>query len=74
MFRYNPAARAEGKNPLTIDSKEPTASYRDFITSETRYSRLIQAFPDRAEALFAQAEEDAKARYDRLTKMVDLYN
>ena len=74
MFRYNPAARAEGKNPLTIDSKEPTASYRDFITSETRYSRLIQAFPDRAEALFEQAELDAKARYDRLTKMVDLYN
>jgi pyruvate-ferredoxin/flavodoxin oxidoreductase len=74
MFRYNPAARAEGKNPLTIDSKEPTASYRDFITSETRYSRLIQAFPDRAEALFEQAEADAKARYDRLTKMVDLYN
>ena len=73
MFRYNPALRAEGKNPLTIDSKEPTASYRDFITSETRYSRLIQSFPDRAEVLFAKAENDAKARYERLKKMSALY-
>ena len=73
MFRYNPALRAEGKNPLTIDSKEPTASYRDFITSETRYSRLIQSFPDRAEDLFAKAEDDAKARYERLKKMSALY-
>ncbi len=73
MFRYNPALRAEGKNPLTIDSKEPTASYRDFITSETRYSRLIQSFPDRAEVLFAKAENDAKARYERLKEMSALY-
>ncbi len=73
MFRYNPALRAEGKNPLSVDCKDPTASYRDFITSETRYSRLIQSFPDRAEELFAKAEEDAKARYDRLKKMSALY-
>ena len=73
MFRYNPALRGEGKNPLTVDSKDPTGSYRDFITSETRYSRLIQSFPDRAEVLFAKAEEDAKARYERLKKMSALY-
>ncbi|MBR7062541.1 MAG: pyruvate:ferredoxin (flavodoxin) oxidoreductase [Clostridia bacterium] len=73
MFRYNPALRGEGKNPLTIDSKDPTGSYRDFITSETRYSRLIQSFPDRAEVLFTKAEEDAKARYERLKKMSALY-
>ncbi len=46
MFRYNPALKAEGKNPLTVDSKEPTTSYREFITSETRYSRLAQQFPE----------------------------
>ncbi len=73
MFRYNPALKEEGKNPLTIDSKEPTASYIDFIKSENRYSRLVQQFPDRAEVLFAQAEKNAKAKYDRLCKMGKLY-
>ncbi len=73
MFRYNPALKAEGKNPLTIDSKEPTANYVDFIKSEVRYARLAQAFPERAEKLFAKAEESAKAKYDRLVKMAKLY-
>ena len=72
-FRYNPALKAEGKIPLTIDSKEPTASYVDFIKSETRYARLAQSFPERAEALFAKAEESAKAKYERLQKMGKLY-
>ncbi len=74
MFRFNPAAKAEGKNPFTLDSKEPTASYIDFIKSENRYSRLAQQFPERAEVLFEQAEKAAKAKYDRLTKMGDLYS
>ena len=73
MFRYNPLLKAEGKHPLTVDSKAPTASYRDFITSETRYSRLVQSFPDRAEALFAEAEKQAKAKYERLLKLGELY-
>ncbi len=73
MFRYNPAAKAEGKNPLTIDCKEPTASYVDFIKSETRYSRLTQQFPERAEALFDKAEKAAKEKYERLLKMGKLY-
>ena len=73
MFRYNPALKAEGKNPLTIDSKEPTASYVDFIKSENRYSRLAQAFPERAEELFAKAEKAAKAKYEHLKKLEELY-
>ncbi len=73
MFRFNPAAKAEGKNPFTLDSKEPTASYLDFIKSENRYARLMQQFPDRAEVLFAKAEAAAKAKYDRLTKYSKLY-
>ena len=73
MFRYNPAAKAEGKNPFTLDSKEPTADYIEFIKSETRYSRLAQANPERAAALFAKAAENAKAKYERLTKFVELY-
>jgi pyruvate-ferredoxin/flavodoxin oxidoreductase len=73
MFRFNPAAKAEGKNPFTLDSKEPTASYVDFIKSENRYARLAQQFPERAEVLFAEAEKAAKAKYERLTKMGNLY-
>ncbi|MGM9652305.1 MAG: pyruvate:ferredoxin (flavodoxin) oxidoreductase [Eubacteriales bacterium] len=73
MFRYNPALKAEGKNPFTLDSKEPTASYIDFIKSENRYSRLMQAFPERAETLFEKADANAKAKYERLTKFVELY-
>ena len=74
MFRYNPALKAEGKNPLTIDSKAPTADYIDFIKSETRYARLAQSFPERAEKLFAEAAENAKVKYDRLQKMAELYS
>ena len=74
LFRYNPANKDTGKAPLTIDSKEPTADYKEFITSETRYSRLIKEFPERAEALFAEAEKQAKAKYERLVKLGTLYN
>ncbi len=73
MFRYNPALKAEGKNPLTVDSKEPSASYRDFITSETRYSRLAQQFPERAEVLFAKAEEASREKIDKLKRKVEFY-
>jgi pyruvate-ferredoxin/flavodoxin oxidoreductase len=69
-FRYNPTL---GSNKLTIDSKEPTGNYVDFIKSETRYARLAQSNPERAAALFAKAEASAKAKYDRLQKMGKLY-
>ena len=70
MFRYNPTLEA---NKLTIDSKAPTADYVDFIKSETRYARLAQSFPERAEALFRKADANAKAKYERLLKMGKLY-
>ncbi len=69
-FRYNPTLES---NKLTIDSKEPTGDYKAFIAGETRYSRLTQAFPERAEALFEKAEVAAKAKYERLQKMGKLY-
>ena len=69
-FRYNPTLES---NKLTIDSKEPTGDYKAFIGSETRYSRLVQAFPERAEVLFNKAEAAAKAKYERLQKMGKLY-
>ncbi len=74
MFRFNPALKAEGKNPFSLDSKEPTASYQDFINGEARYTRLAQSFPERAKELFAKAEATAKAKYERLKKLVDFYN
>ena len=74
MFRYNPALKAEGKNPFSLDSKEPTTSYQDFINNEARYTRLAQQFPERAKELFEKAEETAKAKYERLKKFVEFYN
>jgi len=73
MFRYNPALKAEGKTPFTLDSKEPTGDYIEFIKSETRYSRLAAQFPERADELFKKAEANAKAKYERLTKLAALY-
>ncbi len=73
MFRYNPALKAQGKNPFTIDSKEAKASYRDFLMNEARYSSLSRAFPERAEVLFAQSEEVAKERYEHLVRLQALY-
>ena len=74
LFRYNPALKAEGKNPFSLDSKEPVGDYQAFINGEARYTRLAQAFPERAKELFAKAEATAKAKYERLKKLVEFYN
>ncbi len=73
MFRYNPALKAEGKNPFALDSKPATADYKDFIMGEARYSSLTRSFPERAEQLFDKAAESAKARRAHLEKLVKLY-
>ncbi len=71
LFRYNPMLEKEGKNPFILDSKEPTASFRDFIRSESRYTALEVTFPDIAEELFAKTEQDAKERYETYRKMAE---
>lgn len=63
LYRYNPHLKKEGKNPFTLDSKEPTLSFRDFIMGQVRYTSLSKQFPEIAEELFSQAEENAKERY-----------
>ena len=73
MFRFNPALKAEGKNPFSLDSKAPSTSYQDFILNEARYSSLTRSFPERAEELFKQAEDAAMARYEHLVKLGELY-
>jgi len=73
MFRYNPALKAEGKNPFSLDSKPATADYKEFILGEARYASLTRSFPERAEELFDKAAEAAKARRAHLEKLVELY-
>ena len=73
LFSFNPDLKAEGKNPFTLTSKEGDGSYQDFLNNEARYTRLIKPFPERAERLFKESEEAAKARYDHLQKLVELY-
>ncbi|SHI18316.1 pyruvate:ferredoxin (flavodoxin) oxidoreductase [Sporanaerobacter acetigenes] len=71
LYRYNPVLEEEGKNPFTLDSKEPTASFIDFLNTEVRYTSLKRTFPEIAEELFKKAEQDAKARYDKYKKMAE---
>ena len=73
MFRFNPALKAEGKNPFTLDSKAPTADYKEFIMGEARYSSLTRSFPERAEELFNEAAENSRARYEHLVRLGELY-
>jgi pyruvate-ferredoxin/flavodoxin oxidoreductase len=63
LYRYNPLARAEGKNPLTLDSKEPTQDIADYMYKEIRFRALRESNPERASALLEQARRDAKERY-----------
>ena len=74
LYRFNPLLEAEGKNPFTLDSKEPDwTKFQDFLGSEVRYSSLQKSFPKEAEFLFNAAEENAKWRYksyQRLAAMV----
>ena len=73
LFSFNPDLKAEGKNPFTLTSKEGDGSYQDFLNNEARYTRLIKPFPERAERLFKESEEAAKARFEHLQKLVELY-
>ena len=69
LYRFNPTLKDEGKNPFTLDSKEPTRSFREFLDSEVRYASLSKAYPDHAEELFAKTEKDAKERLDSYKRL-----
>jgi len=72
LYRFNPELEAEGKNPFTLDSKEPDWSkFQDFLKGEVRYASLSKTFPNEAAELFKLTEEFAKLRlesYKRLAK------
>jgi len=71
LYHFNPDLIDQGKNPFSLDSKEPSESFRDFIMGEVRYSSLLNTFPDSAEELFAGAEKYAKVRYDSYKRLAD---
>ena len=63
LMRYNPMLAAEGKNPLVLDSKEPSLPLKDYIYSETRYKMLTLSNPAEAAKLLAEAEADIKTKW-----------
>ena len=64
LWRYNPELAEQGKNPFSLDSKEPDWSkFHDFLLGEVRYLSVKKAYPNEAEELFAEAERMAKLRY-----------
>ncbi|MCI8513046.1 MAG: pyruvate:ferredoxin (flavodoxin) oxidoreductase [Lachnospiraceae bacterium] len=73
LYRFNPLLKEQGKNPFTLDSKDPTADFREFLMSEVRYASLFKAFPDAAEELFAKAEQDAKDRIASYKRLATCY-
>ncbi len=71
LYRYNPLLKEEGKNAFILDSKEPKASFQEFLDSEVRYKSLKKTFPEEAAILFEQAEKDAQERYSIYKKMAE---
>ena len=70
LWRYNPALEAEGKNPFTLDSKEPDWSgFQDFLKGEVRYASVMKQYPQEADELFKAAEENAKWRYNSYKRL-----
>jgi len=73
LYRYNPQRKDQGANPFSLDSKEPTASFQDFLMSEVRYAGLARQFPETAQELFAKAEKDATDRRDTYMRLASQY-
>jgi pyruvate-ferredoxin/flavodoxin oxidoreductase len=65
MYRFNPELKEQGKNPFSLDSKEPTQDYKEFIKGEIRYSQLKNVFPEIADEMFNISSEHAADRYRR---------
>ena len=72
LYRFNPDLEAEGKNPMTLDSKEPQwDKFQDFLKGEVRYTSLAKQFPVEAEELFVAAQTNAKWRYDGYKRLAE---
>lgn len=73
IFRYDPRLALEGKNPLQIESKEPSIPFSQYAYNETRYKMLIQMNEERAEELMKEAQHDAKARWALYQQMAAMH-
>ena len=71
LYRFNPTLADDGKNPFSLDSKEPTGDYRAFLLGQTRYTSLKKQFPDKADALFEINEKDAAERREKYKEMAE---
>jgi pyruvate-ferredoxin/flavodoxin oxidoreductase len=71
MYRFNPELKEAGKNPFTLDSKEPTADFKEFLMGEVRYSSLAKAFPEQADALFEKTKQDAMERLEGYKRLAN---
>jgi len=73
LYRYNPLLAQEGKNPLTIDSKEPSVPFEQYAYNETRYRMLVQSDEHRAEMLLKLAEQDVRNRWNFYKQMAAMH-
>ena len=73
LFRFNPALKEQGKNPFTLDSREPNLDYETFLDGEIRYDALRRYRPEEARELFQKAAAQARDRYRYLKKLEALY-
>jgi len=72
LFRFDPGKIKQGKNPMHLDSAEPSIPYRDFVKTETRFSMLWQTHPEDAERFLEQAQQDVKNRYHYYKQLSEL--
>ena len=70
-YRYNPDNFKEGKNPFTLDSKEPDGTLQEFMMGENRFASLTRTFPERAEVLFKEAEDFVNRRYAKYKRLAE---
>ncbi|MFA5685494.1 MAG: thiamine pyrophosphate-dependent enzyme, partial [Lysobacteraceae bacterium] len=72
LLRYEPARAAAGKNPLRLDSAEPSIRYREFVETETRFNMLWRSHPDAAETFLTESQQEVRERYHRYRQLADL--
>jgi pyruvate-ferredoxin/flavodoxin oxidoreductase len=73
LYRYNPSLVTEGRNPLTIDSKDPSIPLEQYVYNETRYRMLLQSDEQRAEMLLKLAQRDVKSRWELYKQMAAMH-
>ena len=69
LYRYIPEREEQGLNPFVLDSKEPNGKIREYMMNEVRFSSLTRTFPETAEKLFKEAEEQCMKRYEKYKRM-----